>query len=132
MDAGEARALFQSYVEGWVHADPDEILGVLDPGCLVVESHGPTYRGRRTVERWVDEWFGAGGVVESWDVTSFHLDGAAAFVEWDFICVFAGERSRFAGATSLRFADGHISEIREYRMTSSPFDWAPDEAGGEC
>ncbi len=124
------QALFQAYVDGWVHGDPAEILAVLDPDCVIVESHGPTYRGTKSVARWIAEWFGAGGVVEAWDVTSFYHQGTAAFVEWDFTCVFAGNRTRFAGASVLQCSGGRIRELHEYRMTEAPFDWTAQEAGG--
>lgn len=49
-----ATRLVGGYVEGWKAADSDLILDTLEPDCVVIESHGPTYRGRDQVKRWIE------------------------------------------------------------------------------
>jgi ketosteroid isomerase-like protein len=41
-----ARQLVLDYVGGWKDADASRVLETLRPDCVVVESHGTTYRGK--------------------------------------------------------------------------------------
>ena len=90
----------------------------------MVESHGPTYRGRQVILRWIDVWFAQGGNVSKWEVTSFYFANETAFFEWDFACSTQWGRVEMEGASLVKFENEQIVEIREYRRTSSPFEWA--------
>jgi hypothetical protein len=57
--------LVRRYVEGWKAGDSSMILDALDPNCVVIESHGPTYRGMEQVERWIESWLAEGNTIES-------------------------------------------------------------------
>lgn len=123
MEREQARQLVQQYVQGWKENNPALILSTLAPDCLIIESHGPTYRGIDHVKQWVDVWFSHGGIVNQWDITSFHFGDLTATFEWNFDCTVEGERYAFAGASVVHFNDERITSIREYRMTDPPYDW---------
>lgn len=119
----DAEHLIRSYVEGWREGDAAKILGAVAPDCVVIESHGPTYRGKDRIRQWVETWFGAGGVVNSWEIRSLETTGEAGFFEWSFACTWQGERYEFEGASVIRLEEGGISYIREYTTTSPLYDW---------
>ena len=66
--AEAADRLIRQYVEGWRKGDAAMILASVNADCVIVESHGPTYRGKDQIARWVDTWFGAGGEVLLWEI----------------------------------------------------------------
>lgn len=117
-----ARELVERYVRGWRTNDLSGILTTLTPDCVVMESHGPTYRGLDDVEQWVRDWIETGSRVTRWDVLAFLVDGPAAAFEWGFECVVDGTRYALDGATVVRFDHGRIAFIHEYRMTEPSFD----------
>jgi hypothetical protein len=57
MHSTSANQLILSYIEGWIAGNREQILSTLGPACLVIESYGPTYRGKEMVGRWIDSWF---------------------------------------------------------------------------
>jgi len=118
-----AENLIRSYVEGWREGDAAKILGAVAPDCVVIESHGPIYRGKETISQWIETWFGAGGVVHSWEIRSLEIAGTAGFFEWSFACSWQGKRYEFEGASVIRFAEGGISYLREYTTTAPLYDW---------
>jgi ketosteroid isomerase-like protein len=125
MNRQQASQLVIAYAESWKTNDPARITATLAPDCVIVESHGPTYRGREVAARWIEGWLGAGNTVERWDVTSFCFDEAeqvAAF-EWAFACTADGVRYEIDGASVAEFANGKIARLREYRMTEPAYDW---------
>ena len=54
VDAEIAERLIRRYVEGWCKGDAAMILASVSEDCVVIESHGPTYRGKDQIGRWVD------------------------------------------------------------------------------
>ncbi|MHB8059633.1 MAG: nuclear transport factor 2 family protein, partial [Gaiellaceae bacterium] len=68
MNIETADRLIRQYVESWREGDAAKILGTVTEDCVISESHGPTYRGKDQVVRWVDAWFGAGGDVLAWEI----------------------------------------------------------------
>jgi ketosteroid isomerase-like protein len=125
MDSERARALITSYVEGWRAGDVDRVLSTLTPDCVVIESHGPTYRGAEVVRQWVTSWFRDGGAIPRWDVTSALCEGGSAAFEWVFACTGSWGEATFDGATVVHFRDDRICYLREYRCTDPPYDWRP-------
>jgi hypothetical protein len=115
-----AERLVREYVNGWREGDRPRILATLDPGVVIVESHGPSYRGVRTVARWIDEWLAAGATVDRWEITSMIIAGDACAFEWRFACTVGRDHWEFDGASIVRFTDDMIVGIREYRMTEPP------------
>jgi hypothetical protein len=121
----EAHQLVTAYAEGWKTNDPPQIIATLAPDCVIVESHGPTYRSLAVATRWIEEWLGGGNTVDRWDIVSFCFDEAeqiAAF-EWRFECTADGVHYEIDGMSIVEFADGKIVGLREYRMTEVAFDW---------
>lgn len=57
------------YIEAWRRHDVHGVLDTLAADCVIIECYGPVYRGRDRVEQWMRAWFGAGGSVDSWEVT---------------------------------------------------------------
>ena len=118
-----ARQLVLDYVGGWKDADAGRVLETLRPDCVVVESHGTTYRGKEQVERWIETWFGEGNMIDQWDVTSFIAAKHACAFEWVFSCTINGVRHSFEGASLALLEAGAISLLREYRMTQRRYEW---------
>lgn len=116
--------LFHSYVEGWKTGDREKILSTLDLECVIIESYGPTYRGKEMVGRWIDSWLAPGNTVDRWDVTSLSTGEEACFFEWFFECTYDGDRSGFEGASIVRVRDEKIIFLREYAMTAPRFEWS--------
>jgi len=121
--AEAADRLIRQYVEGWRKGDAAMILASVNADCVIVESHGPSYRGKDQIARWVDTWFGAGGEVLLWEIRSLEVLGDAGFFEWSFACKWLGERYDFEGASVVRFKETLISNIREYATTAPLYDW---------
>ncbi len=122
MDDGRTRDLVDTYVAGWRDGDRERILSVLTEDCEIIESHGPVYRGKDAVARWVDRWNADGSRVERWEVTSFSpLPGGAVF-EWSFSCTVAGVRHELDGVSLVEVHGGRIATMREYRRTAPPFE----------
>jgi ketosteroid isomerase-like protein len=123
MRAENAERLIRQYVEGWREGDRAKILETIASGCIVIEAHGPTYRGKDRIARWIETWFDAGGKVERWDITSLEAVGEAGAFEWSFSCAWLGERYDFEGASVVKLEDGKIASIREYVTTAPLYDW---------
>jgi ketosteroid isomerase-like protein len=123
MSVASADQLVHTYVEGWKTGDREKILGTLDPECVIIESYGPTYRGREMVGRWIDSWHAPGNRVERWDVTSLFVSGDVCFFEWVFECTYDGERAGFEGASIAHVRDGKLVTMREYATTAPRYEW---------
>jgi hypothetical protein len=114
LDRQRAYQLVQQYVKGWKTNNLPAILDSLSADCLIIESHGPTYRGSEDIRRWAGAWF-IQGRVECWDITSFVFAGGAAAFEWRF-----GARSKVrlpSTGPASPFSGDRIAALREYRMT---------------
>jgi hypothetical protein len=119
-----AQQLVEDYVEGWRNNDPDKIECTLTPDCIVIESHGPTYRGTAIIRQWVESWFAEGSRIDRWVITSFHyLDDAAVF-EWDFVCTVDEKEYQLQGISIIEFDTDRIAALREYRRTEISYDWS--------
>jgi hypothetical protein len=123
MKDASANQLIVTYVEGWKLGDREKILSTLDPTCVIIESYGPTYRGKEMIGRWIDSWFAPGNIVNRWDITSLSVTDEVCFFEWFFECTYAGNRSGFEGASLARVSQGKISFLREYAMTAPRYEW---------
>jgi ketosteroid isomerase-like protein len=111
------KALIEEYVTGWRENNLSKILNTLTQDSLIIESHGPRYKGKRNVEKWIETWKRAGNKVTKWKIKSFYYleNSHAAFFEWDFECVVGGEKHKLAGISVVKFKDGKIAYVREYR-----------------
>jgi hypothetical protein len=123
MHDATAHQLILTYVQGWIAADREQILSTLNPDCLIIESYGPTYRGRDMIARWIDSWFAPGNVVTRWDITSFFATDEACFFEWNFECRYAGNLAGFEGASLAQVSQGKIIHLREYATTAPRYEW---------
>lgn len=121
----QEKRLFQQYVNGWKENDSHKIIDSLSENCIIIESHGPTYRGIEQVRKWVEFWVKKRGRVIRWDIVSFvfHRKQKTAFVEWNFACNVNRKNYELLGISVVKFSDGKISYIHEYRMTKSPYNW---------
>lgn len=118
------REIIEQYIAGWKENDEAKILAVLDPDCIIIESHGPTYRGLEKVKTWIQEWIAQGNKIITWDITSFNnIFPSNAAIEWMFECTAQGEKHHFDGMSMITFKDKKISYIREYRTTKPLFDF---------
>jgi hypothetical protein len=121
----DAYQLTTAYVKGWKTNDAAQIIAALAPNCVIVESHGPTYRSLEIARRWIEGWLGAGNTVDRWDITSFHFAEAdqVAVFEWGFECRADGVHYEIDGISIVEFEGDRIVGLREYRMTEPPYDW---------
>ena len=113
----DAHRLIHTYVQGWITADREHSLSTLDPDCVIIESYGPTYRGKDMIARWIDSWFAPGNIVNRWEVTSLYTVDESCFLEWIFECTYEGSRSSFEGASLAQARDSG----KETRLCCSRF-----------
>ncbi len=112
-----------TYVDAWRTADLKRVLDTLATDCVIIESHGPTYRGTDQVRRWIESWFAAGGTIDRWDITSTVAAKESCTIEWLFKCTVDDVSSSFEGASIAHCRGGRIAHLREYRMTESQHEW---------
>jgi hypothetical protein len=125
MNRQKASQLIAAYIDGWKINNPAQIIDTLASDCIIVESHGPTYRGLDVATQWIEGWLGAENTVDRWDITSFcfdEIEQAAAF-EWKFECTADGIHYEIDGISIAEFTDGKIVALHEYRMTEPPYEW---------
>jgi hypothetical protein len=122
LTASQAKELVEEYTVGWVKSDERLICAPLSESCLVIESHGPTYRGLPEIKRWIGDWTRS-NKVDSWVIKSFVFFDNTACFEWDFKCTCAGTTEQIYGASFVKFMDEKISSICEYRITVLPERW---------
>jgi uncharacterized protein (TIGR02246 family) len=125
MNKKEAETLIDAYVDGWRKNDGSKILATLAPDCVIVESHGPTYRGIETVRKWVERWIAEGSRVDRWDITSFRFTDDVAVFEWGFECTAGGRHYQIDGISWVEMDEAGIVVLREYRRTELPYEWSP-------
>jgi ketosteroid isomerase-like protein len=113
----------RDYIEAWERHDVAGVLATLAEDCVVVEGHGPVYRGRGRVEQWMRTWFGEGGSVDAWEITSEAAAGDTLTAEWTFSCTWQGQSHTFDGATVARLRGESIACLREYATTAPLYDW---------
>lgn len=124
-----ARELIQRYVDGWKENNVGKITKPLAKDCIIIESHGSTYRGIEQVKQWVDFWIKDNGKVIRWEITSFYFvkKERVALFEWDFACTAGGKNHALFGISIVRFTKNKITFIHEYRMTKNPYNWDVSE-----
>jgi ketosteroid isomerase-like protein len=112
--AGE---LLKAYAGGWLASDVEAVLALVTDDVVVVESHGPTYRGAGALREWLENWVEAADVVHRWDLGPIleASDGTMAAAEWEFACTAAGRHYEILGASVVEAADGRLTRITEYR-----------------
>jgi len=128
MNSDKARELAQMYVDGWRANDAEKIIGPLSEDCVIIESHGPTYRGLADVKEWVESWIKENYKVDKWDIISFWFVDDTAVFEWQF--TFSAENAaprNIDGVTIMKFKDEKIIYLREYRTTEPLYDWGKDK-----
>ncbi len=115
-------ALIQSCMDGWKIGDVSKILTPLCENVVIIESHGPIYRGTEIVKKWVAEWTQF-NKIEKWNLTSFYAFENMVFCEWNFRFTGRGIKEEFQGVTIAHIEHEKIAWLKEYRMTASPYEW---------
>jgi hypothetical protein len=115
--------LIELYVDGWRNNDKEKILSSLSSDAIVIESHGPLYRGIEKVGEWIDFWITEGSIVNSWDITSFVETEDAVYFEWIFECTVKGKVHTIEGISVVKFENNKIKYIREYKTSEPVFEW---------
>jgi ketosteroid isomerase-like protein len=116
-------SMLLDYIDGWRRHDVTAVLDTLTADCMITECYGPVYRGRARVEQWMRAWFGAGGTVDSWEVTWHGASSDFLVAEWRFGCTWQGDSEIFEGASAARLQGGKIAYLREYATTAPLYDW---------
>lgn len=116
-------SIIAQYCEGWVENSSEKILTTLSNHVKIVESHGPVYKGKEMVKKWISDWHQEGGKVLSWHISSYHESGNIVFFEWDFTYSWQGEDRFIAGASIVKIEEGKILYLREYRTTETLFQY---------
>lgn len=121
------RHLLVTYIEGWKSGNQEKILSPLTEDCLIIESHGPTYRGKEKIKQWITYWNQTGGQIKKWDLYSFYSLKNELFAEWfvDLFYDYGRAHEAFQGLTIAHVSQGKISCLKEYRMTADPYEWIP-------
>lgn len=111
------------YIDAWRRHDIDGVLGTVTDECEIIESYGPVYRGRERVEQWMRAWFGAGGSVDSWEVTWHGESSDFLVAEWRFGSTWRGDSETLDGASVARLNGQKIAYLREYSTTAPLYEW---------
>lgn len=119
----KARTLVQQYIDGWKEGSIEKIIALLHEDCVIIESHGPRYRGVDQVRKWFEYWVREKGKVLRWNITSFYFVENTAFFEWDFACNVSGKDHELLGISIVKFSENKISFLHEYRMTKTPYEF---------
>lgn len=129
MKEKEALIQLHHYIDGWKSNDLSMILSSLDENCVIIESHGPIYKGIGDVERWFEFWLAASSKINKWDLLSFCFCAKeqTAFAEWDFCCISGEVEYNLPGISVFKFSEQKISFIHEYRMTRPAYHWKGDK-----
>lgn len=127
MDKDKARKLILLYVDGWKENNVIKIIEPLASDCIIIESHGPLYKGIEKVKKWVEVWIKSKGVVNRWDITSFYFIDDTVVFEWIFDCIVNEKKYHIEGITIAHFENEKIKYLREYRMTKPSFEWDEKE-----
>ena|SRR3990170_976447 len=117
--------LIEQYVEGWKKNNLEKILDCLSKDCVIIESHGPTYRGKEAVGKWFKYWLKEKGRVLKWEIEEIYFlkNQNIAFFEWLFECIVEDKKHTLPGISVVRFNENKISFIHEYRMSKNAFEW---------
>ena len=124
MDRSRAEEIVRDYVDGWKEYNSAKLRDTLDQGCVLVESDGAIIRGAETIVRQLEKRVaGEHGPwqISQWEITSLAVTDEACFLEW----TFDGRRS-FEGASLVRFNEGKISYVREYRTTGPLIEYVEE------
>lgn len=120
----KAKKLIRLYVDGWKENDVKKIIRPLAEDCLIIESHGPTYKGIEDVKEWVASWVKEKYKVDKWEVGSFYFIDNTAIFEWIFEFSSDKEGKRMIeGITIAQFKNDKIAYLREYRTTEPRYFW---------
>ncbi len=86
---------------------------------MIVESHGPMYKNKKRIKEWIDNWNKSGSKVDKWNVKSYFEIDDVAFFEWNFTCTVDNKQHQLEGISFVKFKNGKISFMREYRTTKT-------------
>jgi hypothetical protein len=123
MDQNAAKALIETYIEGWLKNDKDLSLSVLSPEIIIGECHGPTVSGRKDVGTWMQEWIDCKGQVLRWDILTFFYSREIAVYEWEVEARVEGHGYQTFGISLVTFRHDEIASMREYCKTKPPYSW---------
>ena len=116
------RQIIERYCQGWLKNNKNEILSLLSEDCVIIESHGNRYNGKKVIERWIDDWMKE-GIVTKWEIISMHESEEFMTFEWIFECNHKKKTYSIEGISMVKFHDGKIEYIREYKMTKPIKDY---------
>jgi len=110
----EREQSIRRYFAMWLQRDCSGIEDVFAKDAVYIESDGKEYHGTEQLVRWFADWH-THGVVERWEITALSHAGDNCFAEWNFVCVYDGNRSEFDGVTIAGFdAKNRIATLREF------------------
>jgi len=92
------------------------LLPVLHDKIEIWECTGAVYLGKRTFERWFNDWYQGTNRILYWEIKSFGFDErkSAAFIEWKFKCCYKDKEYQFEGSSVIYFKDELIFKMNEY------------------
>lgn len=114
-----AKKLVQQYVSDWKKGDLRKITEILTDNCIIIESHGPKYKGLKEIIQWIKKWNKEKSKVNTWNITSFYQTKNIAVFEWKFLCTVDGKIHNIDGISIAKIKNNKISYLREYRTIKS-------------
>ena len=77
------------------------------------------------VKKWIANWTKF-NKIKKWDLISFYLFDHMICCEWDFSYIGNEKKEEFTGITIAKIEHGKIVWLKEYRMTTAPYEWHPN------
>lgn len=116
------KQIIERYCQSWLKSNKNEILSLLSEDCVIIESHGTRYKGKKIIEKWIDDWMKE-GIVTRWDIISLYESGESTTFEWIFECKHKKKIYYIEGISIVKLRNGKIEYIREYKMTKPVKDY---------
>lgn len=111
-----SRKLIEQYLNGWREGDIQRITKILTKACIIIESHGPKYKGIKEIIKWIEDWNKNKNKINMWHITSFYQTENTAIFEWKFSCTVNGKLHNIDGISIAKIKNNKISFLREYKM----------------
>lgn len=111
----ERESIIRLWFDMWLQKKDLGMDAIFAEDVVYIESWGPKYENRATVQHWFEEW-NARATVLAWDIKQFFHKGNQTVVEWYFQNQAAnGPVEAFDGMSLIEWTDDHkIKFLKEF------------------